>query len=253
MHRRAPRTTIPAVARLKAILFDVDDTLFSTTEFARRARTNAVRAMIQAGLDLPEEVVLRELDEVLAEFSSNYEHHFDKLLQRLRPSCLARTNSALIVAAGVAAYHDTKFRELAPFDDVYPLLRDLRRIGLRLGIITHGWTVKQAEKLVRLGLVPYLDPRAVFISDQIGISKPNPKLYATAVRDLGLEPQEVMYVGDSPEHDIAPPKSIGMVTVWARRAARHTLEKSGIVPDHIISNFDELRRILRDTYELPLA
>lgn len=241
------------MARLKAILFDVDDTLFSTTEFARRARTNAVRAMIQAGLDLPEEVVLRELDEVLAEFSSNYEHHFDKLLQRLRPSCLARTNPALIVAAGVAAYHDTKFRELAPFDDVYPLFSDLRRIGVRLGIVTHGWTVKQAEKLVRLGLVPYLDPRAVFISDQIGISKPNPKLYATAVRDLGLEPQEVMYVGDSPEHDIAPPKSIGMVTVWARRGARHTLEKSGIVPDHVISNFEELRRILRDTYELPLA
>lgn len=240
------------MARLKAILFDVDDTLFSTTEFARRARTNAVRAMVQAGLDLPEEVVLRELDEVLAEFSSNYEHHFDKLLQRLRPQCLQRTNPALIVAAGVAAYHDTKFRELAPFDDVYPLFTDLKRIGMRLGIVTHGWTVKQAEKLVRLGLVPYLDPRAVFISDQIGISKPNPKLYATAVRDLDLEPREVMYVGDSPEHDIAPPKSIGMVTVWARRAAKHTLEKSGIVPDHVVSSFDELRRILRDVYELPL-
>lgn len=59
------------MARLQAILFDIDDTLFSTTEFARKARRNAVRAMIQAGLDVPEEVVLKELDEVLAEFSSN--------------------------------------------------------------------------------------------------------------------------------------------------------------------------------------
>ncbi|MBI5362337.1 MAG: TIGR02253 family HAD-type hydrolase [Planctomycetes bacterium] len=240
------------MSRLAAILFDIDDTLFSTTEFARKARTNAVRAMITAGLDLPEEVVLKELDEVLLEFSSNYEHHFDKLLQRLRPRCLERVNAALIVAAGVAAYHDTKFRELAPFDDVYPLFSDLRRIGMRLGIITHGWTVKQAEKLVRLGLVPYLDPKAIFISDQIGISKPNPKLYLTAVRDLGLEPEEVMYVGDSPEHDIAPPRSIGMITVWAKRAAKHPLEKSGAVPHHVIANFDELRRILRDQYELPL-
>lgn len=240
------------MSRLAAILFDIDDTLFSTTEFARKARTNAVRAMITAGLDLPEEVVLKELDEVLLEFSSNYEHHFDKLLQRLRPRCLERVNAALIVAAGVAAYHDTKFRELAPFDDVYPLFSDLRRIGMRLGIITHGWTVKQAEKLVRLGLVPYLDPKAIFISDQIGISKPNPKLYLTAVRDLGLRPEEVMYVGDSPEHDIAPPRSIGMITVWAKRAAKHPIEKSGIVPHHVIANFDELRRILRDQYELPL-
>lgn len=241
------------MTQLKAILFDIDDTLFSTTEFARRARTNAVRAMIQAGLDLPEEVVLKELDEVLTEFSSNYEHHFDKLLYRLRPGALARINPALLVAAGVAAYHDTKFRELAPFDDVFPLLADLKRAGVRLGVITHGWTVKQAEKLVRLGLVPYLDPKAIFISDQIGISKPNPKLYLTALRDLGLLPGEVMYVGDSPEHDIAPPKSIGMITVWARRAAKHTLEGTSILPDHTVSSFEELRRILREQYDVPMG
>lgn len=239
--------------RLQAILFDIDDTLFSTTEFARRARRNAVRAMVEAGLDLPEEVVLKELDEVLAEFSSNYEHHFDKLLQRLRPAALTRHNPALIVAAGVAAYHDTKFRELAPFDDVYPLLSDLKKAGIRLGVITHGWTVKQAEKLVRLRLVPYLDPQAIFISDQIGISKPNPKLYQTALADLGLEPAEVMYVGDSPEHDIAPPKALGMVTVWARRAAKHSCAGTSIVPDHVVSDFDELRTILREQYDLPLA
>ena len=87
------------MARLEAILFDIDDTLYSTTEFAARARRNAVRAMIEAGLDLPEEVLLKELDEVLTEFSSNYEHHFDKLLQRLRPSSLARVNPALEVRA----------------------------------------------------------------------------------------------------------------------------------------------------------
>ena len=239
--------------KLKAILFDIDDTLFSTTGFAKKARRNAVRAMIEAGLDLPEEVVLKELDEVLAEFSSNYEHHYDKLLQRLRPPSLSRTNPALIVAAGVAAYHDTKFRELEPFDDVRPLLADLKAAGMRLGIVTHGWTVKQAEKLVRLKLVPYLDPRAVFISDQIGISKPNPKLYQVALADLGLRAPEVMYVGDSPEHDVAPPRSLGMVTVWARRGAKHGLEGSGIVPDHVVADFLELRGVLREHYGVPIA
>lgn len=241
------------MTRLSAILFDIDDTLYSTTEFAALARRHAVRAMIDAGLDLSEEVLLKELDEVLAEFSSNYEHHFDKLLQRLRPSSLARLNAALIVAAGVVAYHDTKFRELKPFADVIPLFRDLKAAGVRVGIITHGWTVKQAEKLVRLKLVPYLDPRAVFISDQIGISKPNPKLYLTALRDLELEAAQVMYVGDSPEHDIAPPKSIGMITVWASRAAKRTLAGTKIVPDHSVANFDELRRILRERYDVSVT
>jgi putative hydrolase of the HAD superfamily len=241
-----------AVNRLKAVLFDIDDTLFSTSDFARRARANAVRAMIQAGLDVPEQVVQRELDEVLAEFSSNYEHHFERLLQRLPPEATKRVNPALIVAAGVAAYHDTKFRELAPYPDVLPLLAGLARAGLRVGVITHGLTVKQAEKLVRLGVVPYLDPKAIFISDQIGISKPNPKLYAAALRELGLVPDEVMYVGDNPDHDIVPPKSIGMVTVWARRGSKKGTQKPAVAPDYVVDDFIELEAILRERFAVDL-
>ena len=94
---------------------------------------------------------------------------------------------------------------------------------------------------MRLGLVPYLDPEAIFISDQIGISKPNPKLYLPRCATSACSPREVMYVGDNPEHDIAPPKSIGMITVWARRAAKHDLEGTGIVPDTRVDDFDELR------------
>ncbi len=233
---------------LRAVLFDVDDTLFSTTAFAARARENAVDAMLAAGLSAPREEVLRELSEVISEFSSNYDHHFDKLLMRVAPGLPG--NPALIVAAGVAAYHDTKFRDLEPFPDVVPLLRDLVSAGLTTGVVTHGWTVKQAEKLVRLGLVPHLDPRAVFISEQIGISKPNPKLYQAAVRALGLEPGEVMYVGDSPDHDIVPAAAIGMITVYSRRASRYPIE--GAVPDHVVNDFGELRGILADDYGIAL-
>ncbi len=235
---------------LKAVLFDIDDTLFSTTQFARRARWNAVKAMVQAGLALPEEDVLRELEEVISEFTSNYEHHFNQLLRRLRPKCLERLNSATVVAAGVVAYHDTKCRELVPFDDVYPLLEALERAGVRRGVITHGLTIKQAEKLIRLNLLPHLDPRAIFISEQIGISKPNPKLYSLAAQDLGLDPMEIMYVGDNPEHDIAPPQAIGMITVWARRASKHHLDPSKIQPDHIVDDFGQLIDILRSRYGL---
>ena len=66
---------------LDAVLFDIDDTLFSTTKFARRARNNAVRAMVAAGLGLSEAVVRAELDEVISEFTSNYDRHFDNLLR----------------------------------------------------------------------------------------------------------------------------------------------------------------------------
>ena len=94
--------------------------------------------------------------------------------------------------------------------------------------------------------------RAVFISDQIGISKPNPKLYALAVRDLELSAEEVMYVGDSPLHDVAPPQSLGMITVWARRAARHKLDGTGIEPAYTVDDFEQLRRILARDFAVAL-
>lgn len=239
------------MSQLRAILFDIDDTLCDTTGFARQARRNAVRAMVAAGLAADPELVYAELEEVIAEFSSNYEHHFDKLLLRLPKESLANLNRSLVVAAGVAAYHDTKFHELRTFAGVPELLRDLKAAGLRLGVITHGLSVKQAEKLVRLGLVPYLDREAIFISDEIGISKPNPKLYQLALRTLKLAPDEVMYVGDNPKNDIAPPKKLGMIAVWAAKVAR-SQPGANETPDHTIRDFDELRGLLVERYRVPI-
>jgi len=245
------------MARLQAVFFDIDDTLCATTEFALRARRNAVRAMIAAGVVADEELVWKELVEVIAEFSSNYEHHYDKLLLRLPAHSVEHVNKALVVAAGVAAYHDTKFRELAPYPGVIDLLAELRSLDVRLGVITHGLTIKQAEKLVRLGLVDHLDPDAIFISDQIGIAKPNPKLYQTALRAHDLDPAATIYVGDSTRNDIAPPKSLGMVTVLARLRQPRPGEELAVPeaerPDHVITSFGELRSLLRERFGLALA
>ncbi len=240
------------MATLRAVLFDLDDTLFSTRDFAKKARHNAVMAMLEAGLRSTPEVVHAELDEVIREFSSNYGSHFDKLLMRLPLGDQAGTNPAVIVAAGVVAYHDTKFQGLAPFPDVKPFLQALSGAGLVTGCITHGWTMKQAEKLIRLGLVPLLDSQAIFISDQVGISKPNPKLYSTALRKLGLEPAEVMYVGDNLAHDIAPPQTLGIHTTWIHRSAKPGQDMA-IHADHSVADFRELAAILRETYGVPLA
>jgi len=87
-----------------------------------------------------------------------------------------------------------------------------------------------------------LDPMAIFISDQIGISKPNPKLYSQALREMGLDASQVMYVGDNPAHDISPPQSIGIYSVWASRGAKHAL--GAIVPDAEVGSFGELRDLL---------
>ena len=230
------------------VFFDIDDTLYSTSAFSRQARRGAVEAMVEAGLGAPVEVCMRELDEVITEFGSNYERHFDRLLQRLPDEALGDRNPALFSAAAVIAYHDTKFRHLAPFPDVAGALGRLSQVGLRLGIITEGPAVKQAEKLLRLGLTQYLDPAAIFISDQVGISKPNPKLYRRACQLARVEPGQAMYVGDNAPNDVDPANAMGMKTVLCRRGGRHDHKPSETPPTHIIHNFEELEALLGSDY-----
>lgn len=235
---------------LQCIFFDIDDTMYSTTEFAARARKNAVQAMIRAGLRLGEEECLKELDEVISEFSSNYEHHFDKLLLRLPREAIGDSSPLILVAAGMCGYHDTKFHDLSPFEDAIEVLKLLRERKLRLGIISEGLGIKQAEKVVRLGLHTLISPQAVFITDSIGISKDNPKLYLRACDKLKVEPAKCMYVGDNPERDVDVPHSVGLATTLSKRSGKHINKESRVPPDHIIHNFWDLLDLIQANYKI---
>ncbi len=230
---------------LRAIFFDIDDTLYSTSEFSEIARSNAIDAMIEAGLSLSKDQVLVELEEVIREFSANYEHHYDKLLLRIPKRYYKGVNPAILVAAGVIAYHETKIRQLAPYEDAIEVLRLLSKTNLILGIITEGLEVKQAEKLVRMRITQYLSPNAIFISHQLGISKPNPKLYQRACSDLNIKPAETMYVGDNPVNDIDPPNSLGIITVRMRRGGKYQLDEGRTKPHREVQNFWDLLDYLR--------
>jgi len=242
-----------ATPKLDVILFDIDDTLYSTTAFAIDARRNAILAMIHQGLDIGEEEGVRELTEVVAEFTSNYDEHLDRLLDRLGPTHWGGRNPAVLIAAGVVAYHQTKERQLRPLPDAVVLLRSLHQAKVRTGILSAGLRVKQAEKLVRLGVLPWLDPGAIFFSDQLGVSKPNPKIYAKAAEALKIPPARILYVGDRPETDVAPARRVGLKTVHFRGAhGRYSDSPASPPADHEVELLTDLKPILRDVYGLPL-
>ncbi len=233
---------------LRAIFFDIDDTLFSTSEFAALARRNAIENMRAHGFRMATEDALRELAEIVNEFSSNYEHHFDKLLRRVPKHYWEGQSETILVSAAVVGYHETKFRELRPYEDAVDVLKLLReQTDLKLGVVTSGLALKQAEKLVRLGVVNLFEPQGIFISDEIGISKPNPKLWLKACTAFGVRPSECIYVGDRPRMDVDPCNRIGMITVLNKRSARQ-FEPGETKPDFEIHNFFDLLDFLRDRF-----
>lgn len=238
---------------LNAIFFDVDETLYATADFTTQARLEAVKAMVALGLQISVEDCYRELQELISEFGSNYGQHYNKLLQRLPAACSKGVNSAILVAGAVKAYHDCKRRALKVYPDVVDFLRDFQERGVTLGVITHGLEIKQAEKLLRLDVYRYLSPGAILITDQIGISKPNPKLYLRACRQAAVRPREAMYVGDHPRHDVDAANEAGMVTVRVRRGGRYVSQEGETAPCYEIRTFTELDAILESDFRLPGA
>jgi putative hydrolase of the HAD superfamily len=239
-----------AKKKLKALFFDSDDTLYSSTDFASNARRMAVQAMIKAGLRIDEETLVEELDEIIAEFGSNYDRHFDRLLKRLPPGAVPEGSELFVVVAGMIAYHQCKFREFSPYEDALEVLKTLKDRGLILGIVSAGVDVKQAEKIIRLGLLPLLDFKRIFITESVGIAKSNPKLYMRACRSIGADPTVCGYVGDNPLVDVEVPQRIGMRTFLCRRGGKYQGEESPVKPDHIVHNFWDLLETIEREYEI---
>lgn len=242
------------MAQLERIFFDIDDTLYSTTDFTKTARSNSIEALLDIGLNISREDLEKELNEVTEEFPSNYPRHYNKLLLRLPDEVLGPINPAIAVAAAVMAYHRTKHEQFYPFPDAEKLLTSLTGNSMLhpSGVVTEGLSVKQAEKLLRLDLYSYFDPEAIFISEQVGISKPNPKLFQRVLKETGHDASKTMYVGDKPGNDIDPANEVGMITVHVDKETRHTGKTGETRPDYQITHYRELYELLVEEYKLHL-
>ncbi len=92
------------------------------------------------------------------------------------------------------------------------LLGSLRERGYKLALITNGFAETHREKIALLGLDDAFD--AIFIADEVGMVKPDSRLFLLAAQRLGVEPEACAMVGDRFERDVRGGASVGMYTVW---------------------------------------
>jgi putative hydrolase of the HAD superfamily len=249
--------TKTASRNIDRLFFDIDDTLYSTSSFAETARRNSIDALYNIGIDVPREELYNELKEVISEFSSNYPYHYDKLLLRLPDRVQKDVDKDVAVASAVMAYHRTKHEQLESFDDVHPFFEALSSSNIpnKPAIISEGLSVKQAEKILRLDLYEYFDPHGFFISEKVGISKPNPKLFQTAARQSQTDPQNGIMIGDRLEKDIAPANEVGFHTVHFNRVDKGSKQEKDVEdvsPDFTINKYSELRNLLDEHFQLDI-
>jgi putative hydrolase of the HAD superfamily len=112
---------------------------------------------------------------------------------------------------------DSLYRQLkfVLYDDVLPSLKSLKQQNLFLALVTNMDADMKAIS-AELGLAGYLD--LIVTSSEVGASKPQPKIFLTALQNAGLNAGEVIHVGDQPDIDIAGAKGAGIRTVLLDRA-----------------------------------
>jgi len=223
-------------APLKAILFDLDDTLWPITPVLHAAEhslhawlaTHAPRVARQFSIDTLRQRRLALLAE---------QPHYALDLAALRRSVLlAAFEAAGEDAAKVEAamLHFLAARNaVTPYPDVLPGLASLKR-RVRLGTISNG-----NADLEVIGLAHHFE--VSLAACKFGRAKPDPAIFHAACAAMGVEPGEAAYVGDDLLLDVAGAQAAGMRALWLRRDDAAGAEPDGQVrPDAICASFDEI-------------
>jgi dihydrofolate synthase/folylpolyglutamate synthase len=100
------------------------------------------------------------------------------------------------------------------FDDVVPCLQELKRRGIKLGIISN-WDERLRPLLRELQLDGYFN--SIVISGEAGWQKPNPKIFQAAAVQLGTSPEAILHIGDSSSEDVAGARAAGLQALLLTR------------------------------------
>jgi len=225
---------------IKAIFFDIDDTLYDTSGFAELARKAALKAMIDAGLPLSHQDAYLLLREIIKEKGSNYDKHFNILTQRVFGE-----EKPLLIALGMITYHNVKFALLRLFPDTMATLIYLKKNNYQLGVISNGLTIKQWEKLIRLGLYHFFDD--VITSQEAGSEKPDGEIFQMALDRMGCQAEQSVMVGNKFSDDILGATNAGMSAILVNsqltEAEKELIEREGLKVD-VVSDISQVKNIL---------
>lgn len=139
-------------------------------------------------------------------------------------------------------YYEDIYAKRRVYPEVMETLRNLKGRGLALGVIsntTNPGFMKDREQEM-MGLRSFFD--FSIYSSEVPFRKPHPSIYQLAVRRLGCEAREILFVGDHPVADVAGPQAVGMRAAWLNRDRSPLPE--GIRPDHVIHSLDEVLPLL---------
>jgi HAD superfamily hydrolase (TIGR01549 family) len=238
---------------IKAILFDVGNTLIYFDGVKENMRAQAIDAMVTClkcwGLDLDKAKLSHDFR---TRQDAYYRQREIDHVERTRASILRETLATHgfpnvrenILRDALDAMLDVMKGFWTPDTEASSLLETLRLRGLRLGILSNTPDDAEVQVLVDKGQIrSYFD--FVISSASCGVRKPDPRIFNIALSRWQIAPQHVAMVGDSLEEDIQGGNQAGLFTIWISRWAQMDQPAKGnIIPDATIKALTELENVL---------
>ncbi|MEM4267552.1 MAG: TIGR02253 family HAD-type hydrolase [Candidatus Woesearchaeota archaeon] len=226
---------------IKAVLFDLDNTLIDFMRMKKECCDAAISAMISAGLNIEKKKGLKTLFDLYDKYGIEYSQIFQEFLKKVN-----RKIDYKILANGIYAYRKVQVGLIEPYPGVVPTLIKLREKGLKLAIVTDAPTLKAWLRLVEMRLDSFFDVVVCF--EDTGKHKPHKKPFALAIKKLKVKPTEAVFIGDWPERDIVGARSLGIKTVFAKYG--YSMNKNpSATADFIIERFEDILKILKEIEE----
>ncbi|HEY9166285.1 MAG TPA: TIGR02253 family HAD-type hydrolase [Candidatus Kryptonia bacterium] len=221
---------------IKAVIFDLDNTLVDFMKMKGEAIDAAIRAMIDAGLDLTYDETKKRIDAIYKEKGIEFQYVFDSLLSDIFDKVDYK-----ILSAGVVAYRRAREAALVPYPHVQITLYELLKMGMKLAVISDAPAREAWLRLTYLNMHHIFDVVVTF--EDTNERKPHPAPFTLALTKLGIKPKEALMVGDWAERDIIGAKKVGMKTVFARYGDTFNTVVSG--GDYDANDIQELIGIIR--------
>lgn len=226
--------------KYKVILFDADETLFDFKKSEREAFKNT---MIEFGVDYDENyhfsiykeintAIWKELEDGLITQSKLKIERFRRLSDKLGMNF----DENEFAASYMKHLGDGSFL----FDGAYELVEALSKNYI-LSIVTNGLTSVQERRIKKSIISKYF--KDIVISEEIGISKPNPDIFEHAINNLGkFDKNEILMIGDSLSSDIKGGINYSIDTCWFN--PNHLENKTELCPTYEVSDFNGIEDLL---------
>ncbi len=232
---------------IRLITFDLDDTLWDVAPVMHSAEA-ALRDWLAAEAPRLGPVPIEHLWAIrahLLQADPGLKHRLSELRRRILLHALLDAGYAQGEADDLAELGFQVFlaarHQVQLFPEVHPTLE---RLALRytLGVITNG-----NADVRRLGLADYF--RFALCAEELGIGKPDPHPFQTALQHAGVTAEQAVHIGDHPSDDIAGARAAGMRAIWFNPQGKAWEGEQA--PDAQIRSLAELPALLASWEQIP--